>query len=115
MGAAEVGPGPSAPATLLRVPGLADLDIQDSGAGVELLVHNPGAAALTVARDGDAELTIAPSEHAVIPLQATPDGDRLHLQFLSAAHQRVATALVTLEVSPQAAIAVGQAIGADAR
>ena len=114
-GAAALPPDETTSVALLTLPGLVDLAVARSGHGVQVVVQNRGGAPLSIAVDGSSELAMAPGHGAHIPLQATPDGDRLVLQFLSASDVRVATAVVTGESSSEGAIAVGQAIATDAR
>jgi len=102
-----------APAPLLVAPGLVAVALEESADGVQLVVHNPSDAPLAVAACGSDESPVAPGDSAAIPLQATPDGDRLHLQLRSAARQRVGTVVVSLEVSSDEITAVGQALSSE--
>lgn len=110
-GAVSLGASGAPPAPLLLVPGLAALAIEDARDGARLVVHNPSDAPVAVTADGGDEDSVAPGASVATPLQATPDGDRLRLQLLSAAQQRLATVVVSLEPSSEEdVVAVGQAI-----
>lgn len=109
-GAAPVGADAAASTPLLSVPDVAELGIVDPGQGAQLIVHNATAAPLSVAVDDSGDLSLGPGEGAAIPLRSTDDGDRLHVQILSAAPLRAVTAIVTIEASEEGRIAVGQAI-----
>jgi hypothetical protein len=114
-GAAALPRGAAGPVALLEVPGLVELAVEDPGQGPQVRVHNSNAAGLTVVMDGGGELAVAPGASVAVPLHATADGAALHLHLLSAAGQRAVTAVVSLEAGSDDAIAVAQAIGAEAR
>jgi hypothetical protein len=95
---------------LLSVHEIADLEVTDLGQGAQLVIRNPTAAPLTVAIDGESELSIAPDGRAVVPLGAGPDGARLALQLLHAERSQMVTLVVGVEPAGAELIAVAQAI-----
>jgi hypothetical protein len=113
-GAAALPRGAVGPVALVEVRGLVDLAVEDPGQRAQLLVHNSSADRLTVVVDDAGEVAVAPGASLAVPLHATVDGARLHLHLLSAAAQRVVTAVVSVEASSDDAVAVAQAISVGA-
>jgi hypothetical protein len=111
-GATPVSTGQDTPTALLVVPELVDVAIVDPGTGVQVVLNNLSDAPLRVAAEGVGDLSVPPAAGAAVPLRPEPGGARLHLQALSPVQSRVVMIVITVELSDEGPIAVGQAIDA---
>lgn len=109
-GAAAAAVGSESPAPLLSVPESVDLAILGVGQDLRLVIQNPTAEPLTAALGESGDIVVAAGGSAVVPFRDLPDGARLDLQILPADHSRVATIVVTVELSDADPIVVGQAV-----